>query len=338
MTESNDKLIYATSFSPEYCTELDIKQPMKVLDFILDDLCIRDIRLGLRWSRVVNRQDKLNLKGYAPYLDRVLKSPNSKLTLNVGPIKTFRWPEVFIPDSVDVKGLLNRENIIIGNSDIAKHSIDYFEKLLILLKQNYGKQLDNITFQVENESFNRFGTHKLKMDEKYLVKILKILKGSFPKSSLMVNSAGRMNLSEIIKLFENLKQQNIYNMKELVLGFNLYFRLPHTLPFIQKFNPLIISKPWDMNIRKLHEYKQKYGFGLEISEGQFEQWQSQKTPGNSVEDWEYLLKLSNDFFPKNYPSKVLRIWGLERFARHFINGTETAEHREIRRQIIGDML
>ncbi len=60
--------------------------------------------------------------------------------------------------------------------DITKYSYQYFEKLLILLKKEYGKKLDSVMFQIENECFYRFGRLGLTMSQEYILGLLKILK------------------------------------------------------------------------------------------------------------------------------------------------------------------
>lgn len=322
----SNNIVLGTSFSPEYAEYLCENSSNKLLDIITNKLGIKDIRLGLRWD-VVAREKQFSLGYYDMYLKYLLKN-KCNICLNIGPIKVFRWPEEHIPNGISVK---NGESIT-PDCEIAKYAYEYLEELLILLKKEFGSRLDNVMFQLENEGYYRFGDLGVLMSQEYILNLMKILQRHFPKNKVMVNSAGKRNLRKIIKLFKVIIASGIYPPESLVLGFNYYFKVPGVF----SRDPLDSFALFEMSIKKLHEYQNKIGFGLEISEGQFEPWGKIVTPGNSYVDYEYLIDRGNRYFPMDYPYKLLRLWGTEELALKILNNNLSDEHERIINSIMYD--
>jgi hypothetical protein len=314
------KTILGTSFSPEYVDWISNIPAGKVLKTIKNELKINDIRLGLRWNKIDQGNNQLSLEYYTKYIDYLIQN-NSQITLNIGPIKVFRWPEEHIPTYLEKYFIkdLNPE------SDLAKKSYEYLNKMLELLKKEYGEKIENQTFQIENEGFNRFGHIKMLMDKEHMKKVSQIVKDHFPNAKLMINSAGRTNLRKIVSLIKDFP----FDTKDITIGLNFYFRVPHTLPLFPRVNFLKYSYPLDMSIPELQKVQKTKGFNLEISEGQFEPWGIQKTPGNSFDDFEYLIDKSQDLFPDTMEKKLIRLWGTEELAVKIINKELTKEHNKI---------
>lgn len=259
----------------------------------------------------------------------IIFSKKINLCLNVGPIKVFRWPEVHIPVYLQQYYTSN----IDGSTELSKRALGYIGSLLSLLQREYGKDLLNTTFQLENEAFNRFGHLRAKLSQEYVYSAISILKKEFPNSKLMLNSAGRTNLREILKLFDIITKKNLYTYDSLILGINYYFKIPHTQPFLKVLDPMKISYPFDMSVGDLSKEISKKGFNIEISEGQFEPWGEQNTPGNSFDDFRYLLEKSRQVLGLNDSKNILRLWGVEEFSARFLNGTANDQHQMIAKSI-----
>jgi len=314
---------FGTSFSPEYSEYIGGKSPLELLKVIYEELGIKDIRFGIRWN-MVEKEKKISLDYYSKYLDYLLKN-DCKVCLNIGPIKVFRWPEQHIPSyiqDVDSKELTSK-------SDLAKYSYDYLFDLLKLLDREYGSRLNGVTFQLENEPFFKFGHIPMVMSNEYILELTKIFHNVRPNSKLMFNSAGRKNLKQIVSLFYSLRSNLGIEGKSLILGFNYYYKVPGMLPLPRKTDPIKYGNPLNMSIKRLHRERKRFGFGLEISEAQFEPWGIVKSPGNSVEDFEYLLKNCNTFFPKDYPYKLVRLWGSEELAIKILNKNTSEVHDKL---------
>lgn len=311
--------VLGASFSPEYASSISENKPLDILKTTIGELNIRDIRLGLRWNRVESNKG-LSLEYYDRYISYLLKK-ECKLILNIGPIKVFRWPEEHIPvqyHDFSIKTLKS-------DSELGKYSLDYLNNLLEKLKEEYGKALEDIVFQLDNEPFYRFGYLGITMSNEYLLSTVKILKRYFPNSKLMINTAGKRNLKRVVKVFELIERDKLFDYSSLILGFNYYFRLPK-LPKrdpIKQFNPLY------MNIGRLKRIQKEKSFNLEISEAQFEPWGIANTPGNSYSDYVYLLDKCLEFFPINYERKLIRLWGIEGLVSRILNKELSLEHTNI---------
>ncbi|KKP69531.1 hypothetical protein A2X44_03245 [candidate division CPR3 bacterium GWF2_35_18] len=324
----NNRIFLGTSFSPEQAESIGCNKPIQLLKIILKDLGIKEIRLGLRWNQIDHGDKKISIVYYKPYLNYLIQN-DCPICLNIGPIKTFRWPEEHLPEylqkyaskKIDVK------------SELSQRAYDYLHQLLDQLSKEYPYKLQNITFQLDNEAFNKFGQFKMEISENHVLKTIEILHNHFPQAKLMLNSAGRMDLNQIVKIFQQLIKIQLYKPQYLTAGFNYYFKIPQTLPFFKILNPLKISYPFNMTISSFQKNQQKIGFELEVSEGQFEPWGIQTSPGNSFPDFEYMIQKSTEIFPINYPHKLIRLWGTELFAWKFLNKTDTEEHQKILEEI-----
>lgn len=321
-------MVLGASFSPEYCEQIGIKDPLEAPKFIHKELGIKNIRFGLRWNKIDNGKE-LSLDYYRKYLDYLFRN-DIEVCLNVGPIKVFRWPEEHIPAYLQDYYISNVQD----TSDIAQKSKAYFTNLMHLLQEEYGSHINNVIFQVENEAFNRFGHIKALMSLEYVFSISKILFERYPNASLMIDSSGRTNLRKIVKLFERIRATDSFHPESLILGINYYFKLPHTLPFFKSFDPMKLTYPWDMSLRKLHRKSTEIDFSVEITEGQFEPWGVQNTPGNSYEDFVYLLDKCKEIFPSKQKKKLVRLWGVEEFAKKFLDNSKNKVHERIAKRII----
>jgi hypothetical protein len=92
------RLTLGASFAPEQWSgdERGQRQALAAAGLVLKDLGIRELRLGLRWRRVETPDGQIDLRAYKPLLEYCL-GQGASVCLNVGPIKTFRWPEDHAP-------------------------------------------------------------------------------------------------------------------------------------------------------------------------------------------------------------------------------------------------
>lgn len=325
----NRNPFFGTSFSPEYVTWVarNTNVPaLVVLKTIRENLNLSDIRLGIRWNRTVNENDprKISLDFYRPYLD-YLFSNKCTVTLNVGPIKVFRWPEEHIPLSLErfIKPT------IFPRDELAISSYEYLHKILSLLKREYGISLKNVTFQLDNEPYYRFGKYKIFLSESHVIQTVRILRQYFPTQYILFDSASKRNFRQMVALFQSLMKSELSRGDNLILGLNYYYRIPRRIRFLEKLDPLIFASPFSMGVSSLHQWQKKLGFKLEVSEAQFEPWGRAKEPGNSIEEFEYLIRGSSRYFPRAYRGKLIRLWGTERLAHALLSGTATHVQKQL---------
>lgn len=322
----NKEIVWGTSFSPEYSQYLGDSNPIETLKLINKELGIQDFRLGLRWN-TVEKNGSVSLEYYEKYIEYLLKN-NCSICLNVGPIKVMRWPEEHIPEYINVK----KRSVVKKDSELAKYAIEYFNKLLELIDRKYGQQINSsskISFQIENECYNRFGHKRLLMSDEYLLEIATILHEYFPKNKLMMDSSARKDLRKLMHLFDIFVDNKLFEWKQLTLGINYYSMIPEMKPFLKRIEALSFYLPWSMPLSTLKRYQEEKGFGLEISEAQFEPWGEMTLPGNSVEELRYVVKHGLKIFPDNYKERMIRLWGMEEFGLKMKEKRLTSEHRDI---------
>lgn len=322
----NKEIVWGTSFSPEYSQYLGDRNPLETLKIVREKLNIQDFRLGLRWN-TVEKNGKVSLEFYEKYIEYLLKN-NCSICLNVGPIKVMRWPEEHIPEYINVK----KRSVVKKDSELAKYAIEYFNKLLELIDRKYGQQINStskISFQIENECYNRFGHKRLLMSDEYLLEIATILHEYFPKNKLMMDSSARKDLRKLMHLFDLFVENKLYEWEQLTLGINYYSMIPEITPFLKRIEALSFYLPWSMPLSRLKRIQGENHFGLEISEAQFEPWGKMILPGNSLDELKYVVKHGLKIFPENYTHRVIRLWGMEEFGLKMKEKRLTSEHRDI---------
>ncbi|MBN1915686.1 hypothetical protein JW796_01665 [Candidatus Dojkabacteria bacterium] len=331
------KIKFGCSFSPEQCNDLSCTgeqktHPIDILRYIHEELGIRDIRLGLRWNNIVStkmQKTYYSLKVYKKYLDYCFKN-KMDICLNVGPIKVFRWPEEHVPDYIirELRNDSGKFSAIGLESEISKYAVSYLVNLLKLLKSEYSnKDLEKIKIiQPENEVFNPFGQYKWQIGEDYLAKIIDVINSYFPDVKILLSSNAYRNLAQIFRFYNNLG--NTFRNR-FVIGYNYYYKVPQKNFFILWISTLLEKLIGPRGIRDLVSKSKGWEFDIEITEAQFEPWGEITSPGNNYNEFKWMVKELNSKF-KNYNKPLLvRLWGVERFAKMALTGEFTKEHESI---------
>lgn len=352
--KENEKLLRKTkvgcSFSPEHfnyvddiegiSTVVDQKKALSALGIIVGELGIKDVRLGIRWSRVVDQSDKdkgfdpkLFDSEYKPYIDYCIQN-NVNICLNVGPIKTFRWPEEYVPQSVLVHGKPEKGSLIAYKSVMAQRGITYLDSLLSHITQIYSPyELQRFKIiQPDNEPFHSAGENGWTMSGEYLAQTIETIDKYFPHASILLNSAGEKDLAQIYAFYSELAK-NPKMIGRLIAGIDFYFKKPDTptLPLFGKVDPIT----WNALLGKttFGEYIGKFrnmGVAVEDTEIQAEPWGSETSPGNSSQDFFYAIKRCLDHLIDQRAQKsILRVWGVEELVLSKMSGSATGEHKKI---------
>ncbi|HRN96143.1 MAG TPA: hypothetical protein PLD54_01715 [Candidatus Levybacteria bacterium] len=337
--EEFKKVRIGCSFAPDLVEQMyrlengkqtiTVEQKVKLLKVLIHDLGMRDIRLGVKWNKVINSKGKFDFSYYHPYLDYCL-SHNVAVCLNVGPIKTFGWPEEYIPDSILEK--VKHSGIVVDTTTkLAKHAFEYLEMLLKHIKTTYTKeQLQYVKIiQPENEAFNVFGKHRVVLQNDYLYEIIKKIVAVFPNKKILLTSAETRDTRKIHHLIERCVTDGIKG-KNFIVGIN-YYNLPSFLK-VPKLGPVdditvsnfLQSRTHTMNIHT----SRRMGFKIEVTEAQFEQWgRAYLSPGNSHHEAKYLFDriVENTLDPQT--DGLIRLWGFERYAKKKLEQTLTQDHQ-----------
>jgi hypothetical protein len=325
------------SFSPEYLQDIikdkSSAKGLEALAFIIGDLKIREIRLGIRWNLVEKEKGKIDFSYYKPYFDYCLNHEVS-ICLNIGPIKTFRWPEQFVPEWAlkSLEKIPKKKAVLDTQDELSKLALSYTERLLSYLTKEYSvKELAKITtVQPENESFHTFGVYSWRMSESYILSLIPLVSKYLPNAGIMLNSSETRNLNAIIRLFQTLRVNNY--KQPLKSGFNYYYTVPRMLkiPFVGKLDSISRTQLVRRNLcRKNIKCAQDYGYTIEVSEAQFEPWLPVKSPGSSAQEFRYLLIRTIAHILNTKEVSVIRLWGIERFFHAFNTNSATSEQKEI---------
>lgn len=308
---------------------------MQAAKFIIEDLKIKDIRLSIRWSEVY-KNGNIELDYYKELFNYILNQ-EVKVTLNVGPIKTMRWPEETVPEDIlhKLKNRPAKGDTIKLDSELGKISIVYLQALLQKLKSKFTpKQLEKITtFQTNNEAFNKFGQYSWTMSGELELKFVEIVNQEFPNKSFLFNSAGRNDLNKVINLINSLHEILNKPFSDFIVGYNYYFKVPQTAKnFILKyFDNLWIAIPGSMSTSTLKKISKKKGFAIEVSELQGEPWIGINAPGNSLSDFQYSLIRSIQAIlnVSEKEESIIRYWGIEDLVVRHLYKQYNAEHKKI---------
>jgi hypothetical protein len=287
----------------------------------LNSIGIKKLRLGIRWSRVQPKPDKIDLSMYFPILDYMVKN-KFEITLNIGPIKSAGWPEQFIPDWVLAKCDITKGSRVQCDSELGKYAIEYLEKVSQALSKKY-KSKDFIIIQPENECFKKFGELELLASEEYLVKVVETINKHFDTPKILFNSSGRREVKQFIAFINKSKLEN-----QFVLGYNYYFVTDSTAKsyvYTRYFDDFVMTHFDTPKIRYTQE-----NIEYETSECQFEPWGRAKWPGNNYEAFTYgllrCLQVARGCKQKKY---LVRLWGVENLAKNILKDDLTDEHKLI---------
>ncbi|HXH23010.1 MAG TPA: hypothetical protein VNN10_13365 [Dehalococcoidia bacterium] len=323
------------SFAPEQWTGGAERRgaSLAALDWLSRDLGIRHVRLGLRWQRVEWRRGHIDLSMYRPYLDYAFGN-GLQVCLNVGPIRTFRWPEEHLPSwlpgfvQVPPDGARIR-----AGTPLTEAASDYASRLLEALTREYGaERLSSLpAVQTENEPFYRFRTHRWVLDEDYVLECIRRLNSVFPRSLILVSSAGRLDFGPIQDLFSKLLAEGDEYRGRLVMGFDYHYKTPQrdSFPVIRWTDPITFQRVGYQTCDENREMARSLGYAIEVTEGQAEPFGHLSEPGNSARHFRFmLLRCAGRVLLPEQPS-LIRIWGVEEMAKKVLSGETTPEHEAI---------
>lgn len=336
------KVTIGCSFAPDLVEQMyqlenngaiaTAEQKLAVLKVLIHDFGMYDIRLGVKWDKAVGSQGNFDFSYYKPYLDYCL-SQQVNVCLNIGPIKTFGWPEEYIPEEIIKKCNLAPNTRIHNNSAIAHEAYSYLEKLLTYLNDSYTeKQLQHLVIiQPENEPFNVFGKRQFRLSPEYVSEVVKRVHRVFPDKKILLSSSETKDTPSIIKVIKELEKNEGILPSTFICGINYYYNLPHFihLPKIGPIDYITYSNTIQRNTNFMNiRTAQKMGYGIEVTEAQFEQWgRTHLSPGNSFHEAKYLLaRCATTILP--HSGGVIRLWGFERYAKKKIEDTLIHDHKE----------
>lgn len=326
------RLTLGASFAPEQWSTRPENQweSSRGLQTVIQDLNLKQIRLGLRWNRCLNRAGDVDLRAYAPFIDYCLEH-GADVCLNVGPIKTFRWPEEHPPRALveALEDIPGSNESITPLEPLGSQALDYLGRLLNQLQTAYGSAFSLI--QVENEPFFAFGMRKWKLSPAYMLRAAAMVREAFPESGILVTSSGRLNLGSIKDLFVNLMAQQRDFTGRLVSGFDYYYKSPvrDAERFLRIFDPISYGQPFSTSCEGHIHDSRSVGFGIEVTEAQAEPYGKFTNPGNSAKDLRFVILRCLDKVLDPRKPGLIRLWGVEELAKRMQRGALTDDHRQM---------
>ena len=320
------------SFAPEQYGARGLREDaLSGLKLTRDALAVRELRLGIRWNRAVNREEAPDLSYYAPVIDAALVA-GATVCMNVGPVRTFRWPEEHVPRKVlrAAEPLPSSRGRFPLDSGLAQTALVYLEELLEALRRDYGREFAVV--QAENEPFYPLGPHEWEMSPAYLEAVIERIDAAFPEAGILVTSAGRLHLNDVRDLFIRLLARDAERFGgRLVSGFDFHYKTPlrDSIPVVRYFDQIAYARPFAPDLGEHRNDARTLGFRLEVTEGQAEPYGHFTDPGNSAKHFRYMiLRCLNEVLDPQQPA-LIRIWGVEELTKKMLRRQLTDEHRQI---------
>jgi hypothetical protein len=306
-------------------TGISQEKKLQALQVLVEDFGIRDIRLGINWNRVIDRTGKFDFSYYRPFLGYCIRK-KLDICLNLGPIKTFGWPEEHIPAGV-LSSLSRQPKEVTKDSELAKSALRYLKQLVTYLKKEYTPtEISCLSIvQLDNEPFNTFGKHRLTLQQDYLLESIRYAAETFSSAKILVSSAETRNIKNVRNLIVKAHKELDIDKRRFICGINYYYNLPHfiRLPKVGPVDSITQTNflQWSTAYENI-QYSRKYGYQIEITEAQFEQWgRAYLSPGNSFHECKYLLARCVENILDPQVGGLIRLWGFERYAKRKIEGT-----------------
>ncbi|GAB4149494.1 MAG: hypothetical protein OHK0017_13610 [Patescibacteria group bacterium] len=312
-------------FSPE-----GRNRALEVLRFMLDEMKIRHVRLGLRWSSIEPIQGQFSLGYYQPFLD-LMQQFEVEICLGVGAVKTCGWPEEHLPDWIKQIVVLPPKGSLIKHDNlIAQMGRLYQSSLLDKLHKLKVNGLNITQLQPENEAFNPFGNHRWTFTNDYLLQQILLIRNYFPEIQILLNSNGRFDLRKIIDLTASLEKLPNCKSKDVVIGYDYYYtdQWRRYLPGHKLIDSASLSLPGNPDLKRLWELSSQFGYQVEVTEAQAEPWLDLISPGNSAQEFQFLLRRCTNSILKN-KSGLIRLWGIWQLAEKFLDQKQNQEHEQI---------
>lgn len=317
------------------------RQALDALEYIQNDLNIKDIRIGIRWDNVYNSLGQFDFSLYKPYFDSLVDH-KANIALNFG-IKVFRWPEDHVPQKV-LDGITEPANgsIIYPSDELSKKAMLYTNDLFGYLQSTYSEgELAQVKIvQPNNEPFvENFGERRWRLSEESQTIEINEARKIFPNAKILINSAGFFNLDQISNYFEKLIAKDPQLKNNLILGIDYYpidvgyvdapivgkFN-PENIPLIGKVDAVFYDEILFNKFENIKNQSKNIGFEVEITELQAEPWDGNPTlPGDTVVDFKYATKRgAQKILDPSAENSVMRVWGIE-----YLFKNQTTANKEI---------
>jgi hypothetical protein len=302
--------------------EKTYKKAMDALDKLIKVYGFKEIRLGLRWDTP--------FEFYKPFLDKMI-ADGANIVINLG-IKVNRWPEQHVPeeDKAELKRISENSGVVHMTDNIAVKSIAFEVETYRKLKATYTpKQLEQITsYQINNEADNPYGLDPVVIgDDVKMASILALLK-EFPDAKIDMNSAGPMNIRQIINFYKKIMDEmpSIRANKQLIIAVDDYSVTFGTIKMqffgdvdvqnstpLGKINNRFIDRIWNNEYEALLQFSREYDVPIRIDEAGLS-WGEEVRP-DPVKDAKYELVSASEILDPKVKS-TLMVWDMQKLLQN----------------------
>jgi hypothetical protein len=240
------------------------------------------IRLGAYWNRIepepgLFRADELD------YQIDAAEQAGKHIILCVGPLKTFSYPEFFVPAHHLSRPL--REGILVkpnAHSSLLAAATEFVERIV----ERYRDRRAIVAWQVEHEAVDPLGMeHSWRLAAAFVEKEVAAVRGADPSRPIVMTGFLPTSLPVRLQQWWRTRDQGdslavAHRMADIV-GIDYYPR--HALASIGGMTLYLDGSrsPWQQRRRKqLFARARTSGRRVMISEGQAEPWESVTTPPN----------------------------------------------------------
>lgn len=240
------------------------------------------IRLGAYWNRIESEPGSFSYDELDWQIDAA-EHAGKQIILCIGPLKTFGYPEFFVP-SHHLKKPFQEGTLILPAAypELLQRATEFITRTV----ERYQHRKSIVAWQLEHEAVDPLGTeHSWRLSTLFVQKEVEALRKADPARPIMMN--GFLPASLPVSMFQWWQTRDQGDSLEAaqrmadIVGIDYYAR--HALTAIGSRTLYLdgSGSPWQHWKRRrifarTHAYRQK----LMISEGQAEPWEAVTTPPN----------------------------------------------------------
>ena len=247
------------------------------------------IRLGAYWNRIESEPGTFNFDELDWQIEAAEKA-GKQIILCIGPIKTFGYPEFFVPKH-HLRQPFPEHTLIrpAANASLLETTTEFITRLV----ERYKPYTSIVAWQLEHDAVDPLGVeHSWRLDATFVKEELEALKKADPTKPVMLNGFLPTSFLVLISQWWNTRDQGdslaISQRMADIVGIDYYPR--HALISIGNRTIYLDGSRslWHRLRRKrLITWANSHGKKLMISEGQAEPWETITTPPNPSNEGMY---------------------------------------------------
>ncbi len=276
--ESRGSTLLGTSFRPLQAVELGL-DPWETLSTLLA-LPIQLLRLSAYWNQIQPRANVFQFDDLDRQIDAVERA-GKRIILCVGPVKSFGYPEYFVPDHLLERPL--PEGRVIGGEEF-QSLLDASTAFVTRVVERYRDRESIVAWQVEHEAVDPLGVeHSWRLSEDFVRQEVDAARIADSGRPIVMN--GFLPTSSAVRLQQWWRTRDqgdslaVASRLSDIVGIDFY--PVNGLVGAGKWSVYLDGSrlPWQQSrMKHLVERSREQGKRLMIAEGQAEPWETVTTP------------------------------------------------------------